>query len=57
MKIDNEYSTQNKKEMYYLVDNGLRYCFVKTANGITTWKFKKNVMLFELLKRYYNNIK
>ena len=34
--IDREYSTQDRKEMFYLIDNGEKYVFVKTYDGITT---------------------
>lgn len=53
-RIDREYSTQDRKEMYYLIDNGISYVFAKTYNSITTWKFKKNKKLFKLLAEYYN---
>lgn len=51
--IDREYSTQNRKEMFYLIDNGEPYIFAKTYNDITTWKFKKTNNLFRLLMNYY----
>ncbi|WP_261776653.1 hypothetical protein [Clostridium botulinum] len=35
--IDREYSTQDRKEMFYLIDNGERYVFAKTYNNITTY--------------------
>ena len=54
-KIDNEYSTKNRKEMFYLIDHGERYVFAKTYDDITTWKFKKSKRLFELLVEYYSN--
>lgn len=53
--IDKEYATQDRKEMFYLIDNGCKYTFVKTYKDITTWKFKKNKKLFELLMEYYKN--
>lgn len=52
-KIDREYSTQDRKEMFYLIDNGINYEFVKTYNNISTWKFRKTKRLFELLMNYY----
>ncbi|HBJ1650339.1 TPA: hypothetical protein LA460_000243 [Clostridium botulinum] len=52
-KIDNEYGTQNRKEMYYLIDKGQVYSFAKTTDDVTTWKFKKSKQLFELLMNYY----
>lgn len=52
--IDREYSTQDRKEMFYLIDNGCKYEFAKTYNGVTTWKFTKSKRLFELLVKYYS---
>lgn len=55
-KIDREYSTQERHEVFYLVDNGVPFVFVKTnESGVTTWKFKKEKKLFELLVNYYSN--
>lgn len=53
--IDREYSTQERKEMFYLIDNGEKYVFAKTYDDITTWKFKKTENLFKLLSEYYKN--
>ena len=53
--IDREYSTQDRKEMFYLIDNGYKYEFAKTYNGVTTWKFIKSKRLFELLVKYYSS--
>lgn len=53
-KIDREYGTQDRKEMFYLIDNGISFSFAKTnENGVTTWKFKKDKKLFELLVNSY----
>lgn len=53
-KIDREYGTQDRKEMFYLIDNGISFLFAKTdKNGVTTWKFKKDKRLFKLLADYY----
>ena len=53
-KIDREYGTQDRKEMFYLIDNGISFLFAKTdISGVTTWKFKKEKILFELLSNYY----
>ena len=53
-KIDREYGTQDRKEMFYLIDNGVPFIFAKTdKNGVTTWKFKKTRTLFKLLTDYY----
>lgn len=55
-KIDREYGTQDRKEMFYLIDNDISFLFAKTdINGVTTWKFKKNKRLFNLLADYYSN--
>ena len=53
-KIDREYGTQDRKEMFYLIDNGISFLFAKTdENDVTTWKFKKSKKLFDLLSNYY----
>lgn len=55
-KIDREYGTQDRKEMFYLIDNNISFLFAKTdKNGVTTWKFKKCKKLFDLLSSYYSN--
>ena len=55
-KIDREYGTQDRKEMFYLIDNGISFLFAKTdENDVTTWKFKKSKELFDLLGNYYSN--
>ena len=54
-KIDREYATQDRKEMFYLIDNGISFLFAKTdENNVTTWTFKKSKKLFELLTDYYD---
>lgn len=54
-KIDREYSTQERLEVFYLIDNGVPFIFAKTnENGVTTWKFKKTKTLFKLLTDYYS---
>ena len=54
-KIDREYGTQDRKEMFYLIDNGISFLFAKTdENDVTTWKFKKTKTLFKLLTDYYS---
>ena len=53
-KFDYEYSTQNSREMKWLLENGIRYSFVKEINGITTYKYKKNKLLFEKLTKFYS---
>ena len=37
-KFDSEYSTQYVKEMQYLLQNNIKYTFVKDIDGITTYK-------------------
>ena len=55
-KIDREYGTQDRKEMFYLIDNGISFLFAKTdENDVTTWKFIKSKKLFDLLSNYYSN--
>lgn len=55
-KIDKEYGTQERQEVFYLIDNGVPFVFVKTdENGVTTWKFKKTKELFDLLTKYHAN--
>ena len=54
-KIDREYSSQERHEVFYLIDNGVPFIFAKTnENGVTTWKFKKTKTLFKLLTDYYS---
>ena len=53
-KINYNYTTQNRKEMYYLIDNGIPYIYVNTnENGVSTWEFRKDVNLFEKLQKFY----
>lgn len=53
-KIDREYGTQERQEVFYLIDHDVPFIFAKTdKNGATTWKFKKSKRLFELLTDYY----
>ena len=55
-KIDREYGTQDRKEMFYLIDNGISFLFAKTdENGVTPWQFKKSKKLFQSLLDYYSN--
>jgi len=52
-RFDKEYSSQFTKEMEYLRDNGVRYNFVKSIDGISTYKYTKNETLFNLLAQFY----
>ena len=54
-KIDREYSTQERREVLYLIDHGVPFVFVKTDDkGVSTWKFKKTKKLFSLLSEYHS---
>ena len=53
---DKEYSVQWMKEKDYLDSVGIRYSFVKTTDGITTYKYTKNYKLFSALKDFYENV-
>lgn len=55
-KFDKEYQTQWLSEVNYLRDHGIRYSFVKDLNGISTYKYKKTVMLFRTLADFYETI-
>lgn len=53
VKIDHEYSCVWADEFYYLTRHGIKYTFVKTVEGVTIWKFKKNSELFNRLADFY----
>ena len=40
-KFDKEYSTQYTPEMKFLLEQGIKYTFVKEINGVTTYKYEK----------------
>ena len=52
-KFDSEYSTQYVKEKQYLLQNNIKYTFVKEIDGITTYKYKKTPELFRILEIFY----
>ena len=52
-KFDSEYYTQYVKEMQYLLQNNIKYTFVKDIDGITTYKYKKTPELFRILEIFY----
>lgn len=54
--FDKEYSTQWKEEMFYLSEHGIKYSFVKTVDGIVTWKYKRNYELFQALADFYKEV-
>lgn len=52
-KFDKEYSTQYCPEMKYLQSKGIRYVFVKSVCGVTTYKYTKTSELFKALASFY----
>lgn len=53
VKYDKEYSTQYVPEVEYLKQNGIRYTFVKTIHGVSTYKYTKTSTLFKCLEFFY----
>ena len=53
-KFDKEYSTQYLQETAFLRDKGIKQTFVKTVNGLTTYKYKKTKDLFSALAELYS---
>ena len=53
-KFDYEYSTQYPSEMKWLLNNGIKYSFVKEINGVTTYKYTKTKELFDKLLEFYS---
>jgi len=51
--FDKEYKTQYQLENLFLKESGIRYEFVYSEDGITTWKYKKNSELFEKLLEFW----
>ena len=39
--------------MQYLLQNNIKYTFVKDIDGITTYKYKKTPELFRILEIFY----
>ena len=56
VKIDPEYNCVWAEENSYLSDHGIKYTFVKTVNGVTVWKYRKNERLFKTLADFYKNV-
>ncbi len=52
-KFDKEYSTQYTPEKIFLEKNGITPTFIKTINGVTTYKYTKTGELFNLLSYFY----
>ena len=55
-KFDKEYSTQWVEEKNFLSEHGIKYSFVKTVNGISTYKYAKTLELFKTLSEFYENV-
>ena len=53
MKFDKEYSTQYRPEVDYLLENGIKYNFVKVLFDVSTYKYTKTPELFKLLEIFY----
>lgn len=53
-KFDKEYSTQFVSEMKFLLSMNIKYTFVKTINGVTTYKYTKTPELFKALELFYS---
>lgn len=56
MKIDHEYCCVWAEEQQALTKRGIRYTFVKTVDGVTTWKYRKDEKLFLALAEFYQNV-
>ena len=54
-KFDKEYATQYLQEAAFLKNKGIKYTFVKTVNGLTTYKYKKTKELFDALSEFYSD--
>ena len=52
-KFDKEYSTQYTPEMKFLLEQGIKYTFVKDIDGVTTYKYEKTPKLFKALEIFY----
>lgn len=52
-KFDKEYSTQYTPEMKFLLEQGIKYTFVKEIDGVTTYKYEKTPELFKTLEVFY----
>lgn len=52
-KYDKEYSTQYTPEKNFLKEHGIFPSFIKTINGVTTYKYIKTGELFKLLSYFY----
>lgn len=58
MRFDKEYQTSFVEEMLFLRDKGIRYTWVyMNEEGISVWKYKKNLELWQALSEMYSNEK
>ena len=53
-KFDKEYATQFIDEVKFLQNKGIKYEFVKSVNGVDTYKYTKTKQLFLALYEFYN---
>ncbi|MGV1038674.1 hypothetical protein [Clostridium perfringens] len=53
-KYDKEYSTQYLPEVDFLKAKGIETTFIKTIQGVETYKYTKNKKLFLALVEFYN---
>ena len=55
--FDKEYQTMYGKEVYYLLDRGINYTFVKTnPDGVKVYKYTRTSELFSALADFYNEL-
>ena len=52
-KFDKEYSTQYTPEKEYLLSKEIKPSFVKSIEGVTTYKYTKTPELFQALVSFY----
>lgn len=58
MRFDKEYQTSFVEEMLFLRDKGIRYTWVyMNEEGVSVWKYKKNLELWQALSEMYSNEK
>ena len=53
-RYDFEYSTQYRKEYFYLLDRGFKPVFIKRSeDGVNTYKYKRTSKLFAAISSFY----
>lgn len=55
-KFDREYSVTFIKEKKFLDACGIRYEFVKNVDGITTFKYKKQLVYLSVYQIFISNL-